>query len=131
VRERDELPLRARDSRRVTLLIVAGWGACLVPFAFAPVALTLACFAAGGAIYGPFIPLTYALFQSSVTADQLPSVLAARNAFTLIATPLGTAVGGPLVAALGASGTLAASGAATLALAAVASLAYAPPTPCR
>lgn len=123
--------LRARDSRGVTLLIVAGWGACLVPFAFAPVAVTLACFAAGGVIYGPFIPLTYALFQSSVTAEQLPSVLAARSAFTLIATPLGTAVGGPLVGALGASGTLVASGVATLALAAVATNAHGPAPACR
>ena len=75
-----------------------------------------------GLIYGPFIPLTYALFQSSTTAANLPFVLAARSAVVMVATPLGTAIGGPLVGSLGASGTLAASGLATLVLAAAASL---------
>ncbi|MGO8947975.1 MAG: MFS transporter [Ktedonobacterales bacterium] len=40
--------LRNRNIRRVTLLIVVGWGACLLPFVFAPVGVTLACFALGG-----------------------------------------------------------------------------------
>lgn len=39
--------LRNRNIRRITLVIVAGWGACLIPFAFAPVGVTLVCFAAG------------------------------------------------------------------------------------
>ncbi|MGH7902948.1 MAG: MFS transporter [Candidatus Dormibacteraceae bacterium] len=112
--------LRGRSSRLITLLIVAGWGACLVPFAFAPLAVTLACFALGGLVYGPFIPLTYALFQSATTTANLPSLLAARSAALIIATPLGTAIGGPLVAALGAAQTLTASGAATILLAALA-----------
>ncbi len=111
--------LRARHDRWITLGIVAGWGACLVPFAFAPVAATVVCFALGGLIYGPFIPLTYSLFQSATTTANLPSLLAARSALTVLASPLGTAVGGPLVAALGAATTLAVSGAATLALAGV------------
>src|SRR4029450_808033 len=51
-------------------------GACLVPFAFAPVGVTIACFAIGGLIYGPFIPLTYALFQSATTTANPPGVLA-------------------------------------------------------
>jgi MFS family permease len=114
--------LRSRDMRRITLLIVAGWGACLIPFAFAPIPITLAAFAIGGLIYGPFIPLTYALFQSSTTAVNLPSVLAARSAVVLVSTPLGTAIGGPLVGSLGASGTLAVSGLATILLAATASV---------
>lgn len=114
--------IRGRNMRRITLLIVAGWGACLLPFGFAPVAVTLAAFAIGGLIYGPFIPLTYALFQSSTTAANLPFVLAARSAVVMVATPLGTAVGGPLVGSLGASGTLAVSGIATVVLAAVASV---------
>ncbi|HET7567867.1 MAG TPA: MFS transporter [Gaiellaceae bacterium] len=112
--------LRGHASRRVVLLIVAGWGACLVPFAFAPVGVTVACFAVGGLIYGPFVPLTYALFQSITTTANLPSVLAARSAALIVSTPLGTAVGGPLVAGLGAGWTLTASGAATVLLAAVA-----------
>ena len=114
--------IRGRNMRRITLVIVAGWGACLLPFAFAPVPITLAAFAIGGLIYGPFIPLTYALFQSSTTAANLPSVLAARSAVVLVSTPVGTAIGGPLVSAIGASETLAVSGLATVALAAVAAV---------
>lgn len=114
--------IRGRNMRAITLLIVAGWGACLVPFGFAPVFVTIATFALGGLIYGPFIPLTYALFQSATTAKNLPSVLAARSAVVMVATPLGTALGGPLVGRLGASATLAWSGLATLALAAIASV---------
>jgi F0F1-type ATP synthase membrane subunit c/vacuolar-type H+-ATPase subunit K len=64
--------LRNHDIRRVTVLIVAGWGACLLPFAFAPARVTLVCFAAGGLIYGPFIPLTYALLQSVARGVNLP-----------------------------------------------------------
>jgi predicted MFS family arabinose efflux permease len=112
--------IRGRNMRRITLLIVAGWGACLLPFAFAPIPVTLVAFALGGVIYGPFIPLTYALFQSSTTAANLPSVLAARSAVVMISTPLGTAIGGPLVGALGAAGTLGVSGLTTLVLAAAA-----------
>ena len=93
--------------RRITLLIIAGWGACLVPFGFAPIPVTLAAFAIGGLIYGPFIPLTYALFQSSTTTANLPFVLAARSAVVMVSTPLGTAIGGPLVGSLGGSATLA------------------------
>lgn len=111
--------LRHHNIRRITLLIVAGWGACLLPFASAPVGVTLACFALGGLIYGPFIPLTYALFQSSADSASLPSVLAARSAILLVSSPLGTAVGGPIVGAIGAARTLAASGAATVLLAVV------------
>lgn len=118
--------LRTRATRRVILLIVAGWGACLVPFAFAPVGATLFCFAIGGVVYGPFVPLTYALFQSITTTDNLPSVLAARSAALIIAAPLGTAIGGPLIASLGAGWTLTASGAATLVLAAVATVVWRP-----
>src|SRR5437879_9058652 len=44
--------LRTRNVRGVTIAIVAGWGACLLPFSFAPVPVTLVCFAAGGLIYG-------------------------------------------------------------------------------
>src|SRR5262249_7315602 len=54
---------RTQNIQRVTLLIVAGWWACLLPFVFAPVGVTLVCFAPGRLLYGPFIPLTYALFK--------------------------------------------------------------------
>jgi predicted MFS family arabinose efflux permease len=118
--------LRARNMRRVTVLIVAGWGACLVPFAFAPVGVTLACLALGGMIYGSFIPLTYAQFQSATTTANLPAVLAARSALIMVSSPLGTALGGPLVAALGAAETLAVSGTATVMLAAAAAVLWHP-----
>jgi MFS family permease len=114
--------LRHHNVRRITLWIVAGWGACLLPFAFAPVAVTLTSFAVGGLIYGPFIPLTYALFQSATPTANLPAVLAARSALVMISTPLGTALGGPLVGSIGAAPTLAASGAATVLLAVAASI---------
>ena len=114
--------LRAGNMRRATILIVAGWGACLLPFAGAPIPITVLSFALGGVIYGPFIPLTYALFQSTTPAASLPAVLAARSSVVIISTPLGTAVGGPLVAILGATGTLVASGLATIALAVAASV---------
>jgi MFS family permease len=117
--------LRARNVRRATLLIVAGWGACLLPFAFAPVGVTLVCFALGGLIYGPFIPITYAQFQSATTPANLPAVLAARSAIMLVSTPLGTAIGGPLVGGLGAAGTLVASGVLTVLLAGAARLLWA------
>jgi predicted MFS family arabinose efflux permease len=118
--------LRSRANRRITLLIVAGWGACLVPFAFAPVGVTLLCFALGGLVYGPFIPLTYALFQSVTSTANLPSVLAARSAVVIVAAPLGTAIGGPIVAGIGAAWTLTASGVATVLLAAVATAVWQP-----
>jgi predicted MFS family arabinose efflux permease len=112
--------LRGRSSRLITLLIVAGWGACLVPFAFAPLPVTLACFALGGLVYGPFVPITFALFQSATTTANLPSLLAARSAAIIVAAPLGTAIGGPIVATIGAGQTLTASGVATVLLAALA-----------
>jgi predicted MFS family arabinose efflux permease len=116
--------LCGRATRRVTLLIVAGWGACLVPFAFAPAAATVICFAVGGLVYGPFIPLTYALLQSITTTANLTTVLAARSAAVIVAAPLGTALGGPIVSGLGARWTLTASGAATVLLAAVATIVW-------
>jgi hypothetical protein len=73
-------------------------------------------------IYGPFIPLTYALYQSATNTVNLPGVLAARSALIIVSTPLGTALGGPLVGAIGAANTLGASGAATVLLAVGAAL---------
>ena len=111
--------MKARNIRRIALVIVAGWGACLIPFAVAPVPVTLIFFAIGGVIYGPFVPLTYALFQSATTTQNLPSVLAARSAVVMLSTPLGTALGGPIVGLLGGTWTLVASGVATVLLAVV------------
>jgi predicted MFS family arabinose efflux permease len=116
--------MRTGNIRRVALLIVAGWGACLLPFVGAPIPVTLVFFGLGGVIYAPFVPLTYAVFQSATATENLPAVLAARSAVLMVSTPLGTALGGPIVAALGGSGTLVASGVATVVLAAAGAVAW-------
>lgn len=105
----------------VTLGIVAGWGLMLLPFGLGgPVTVSLVCFAVGGMIYGPFTALSFTLFQDRTPTAWLTTVLAARGAALLTASPVGTALGGPLVAAMGPRQVLAASGGATLALAVVA-----------
>lgn len=105
----------------VTLCIVAGWGLALTPCGLGvPLAVSMACFAVGGLIYGPFTALSFTLFQNRTPAASLTVVLAARGAAMLTASPVGTALGGPLTAALGPRSVLAVSGAATVALAAVA-----------
>ena len=116
--------LRAGNMRRIALVIVAGWGACLLPFVGAPIAVTLVFFGIGGIVYGPFVPLTYALFQSATATENLPAVLAARSAVLMISTPVGTALGGPIVGALGGAATLFWSGVATVLLAAVGAIAW-------
>ena len=109
--------LRNRPPWTTTLVIAGGWGLCLTPFGFgAPTAVTMIGLAVGGLIYGPFTPLTYALFQANTPTAQLSIVLAARNAIMMLATPLGTALGGPLTAILGAANTLSLSGFATIVL---------------
>jgi len=114
--------LRTGNMRRITLLVIAGWGACLLPFAGAPIPVTVLFFGLGGLIYGPFTPLTYALFQSATSTQNLPAVLAARSSVITLSTPLGTALGGPVVALIGGGATLVASGAATVALAGLGAL---------
>ncbi len=105
----------------VTVGIVVAWGLALLPFGFdAPTAVTVACFTLGGAIYGPFVALSVTLMQTTSPPRHLASMLAARSAVLLTASPLGTALGGPLTTALGPRGTLAGSGLATVALGAAA-----------
>ncbi|WP_328917332.1 MULTISPECIES: MFS transporter [unclassified Streptomyces] len=105
----------------VILGIVAGWGLTLVPFGLGVSAeVSLACFALGGLIYGPFTALSFTLFQDRTPAALLTTVLAARGAALLTASPVGTALGGPLTAAMGPRLVLGVSGIATLALAVVA-----------
>lgn len=116
--------LRTGNVRAISIAIIAGWGACLLPFAFAPVPVTLVCFAVGGLVYGPFNPLSYALFQAATPAADLPAVLAARGTVIIVSTPLGIALGGPLVSFLGGGGTLFASGLATVVLAIVSLLVW-------
>ncbi|MEU9581736.1 MFS transporter [Streptomyces chilikensis] len=103
--------------------VVAGWGAVLLPFGLgAPPSVTVACFALGGVIYGPFTALSFTLFQDRTPEAWLTTVLAVRGAALLASSPMGTALGGPLTAAFGPRAVLASSGAATLVLVAVAVL---------
>jgi MFS family permease len=105
----------------VTVAVVVGWGLLLLPFGFeAPTAVTVACFALGGAIYGPFVALSVTLMQAKSPPQHLAAMLAARSAALLTASPLGTALGGPLTTALGPRATLGGSGLATVTLGAVA-----------
>jgi predicted MFS family arabinose efflux permease len=107
----------------VTVGIVVAWGLTLLPFGLvAPTAVTVACFTLGGAIYGPFIPLSVTLMQAKSPPEHLAAMLAARSAALLTASPIGTALGGPLTTALGPRATLGGSGLATVALGAVACL---------
>jgi predicted MFS family arabinose efflux permease len=99
----------------IAIVIIAGWGACLLPFAFSlPIAVTVISIGVGGLIYGPYVPLTYLLIQSRVPLELQATVFAARAAVVTVAAPLGTAFGGPLTAALGAGRTIAASGLITV-----------------
>lgn len=101
----------------VTVAIVIGWGLALVPFGFGvATAVTVAAFTIGGAIYGPFVPLSVTLMQAKSPPAYLTAMLAARSAALLTASPLGTALGGPLTSALGPSATLGGSGLATVLL---------------
>jgi MFS family permease len=105
----------------VMVSIVVAWGLLLLPFGFdAPTAATVACFTLGGAVYGPFIPLSVTLMQAKSPPQQLAPMLAARSAALLTAAPIGTALGGPLTTALGPRATLGGSGLATVALGSVA-----------
>ncbi|WBB59026.1 MFS transporter [Streptomyces sp. WMMC500] len=105
----------------VTLGIVAGWGATLLlPYGLgAGTAGAMACFALGGAVYGPYPALSFTLFQNRTPEGWLTTVLAARGAVLLTSTPVGAALGGPLVAAVGPRAVLAGSGAATVGVAVV------------
>jgi MFS family permease len=105
----------------VTVAIVVGWGLTLLPFGFdVPTAVTVASFALGGAIYGPFVALSVTLMQAKAPPQHLATMLAARSAALLTASPLGTALGGPLATAIGPRATLGVSGLATVVLGGIA-----------
>ena len=105
----------------MTVGIVIAWGLSLLPFGLGvPIAVTVACFTLGGAIYGPFVPLSVTLMQAKSPPQYLAAMLSARSAVLLTAAPLGTALGGPLTTALGPRATLAGSGIATVALGVIA-----------
>jgi predicted MFS family arabinose efflux permease len=107
----------------VMLGIIAGHGICMLPFAWhthwAP---SLAGFALAGVIYGPYSALSFTLMQERTPAASLTTVLAARNAVVVAASPLGAAAAGPLLDRIGAGAVLVGSGLAMLALAMAAAL---------
>ncbi|GAB2935280.1 MFS transporter [Micromonospora polyrhachis] len=90
--------------------IVLCFGVALVPLGLGvPTTVAWAAFALCGLIWGPFPSTTITLFQQSTDAQNLPRVLAARGAVTVISVPLGAVLGAPALVVLGARGTLLAS----------------------
>lgn len=108
---------------KVALVVMAAWGACLVPFGLVhSVVAGFAALAVGGLVYGPFLPLKRTIIQRYSPASSLTALAAASGMLTLPAAPVGTALGGPLVAAIGPSATLLVSGLFTVGAAAAAAL---------
>lgn len=105
----------------VMISIVAGHGVAMLPFALpAPAVVSLAGFAVGGLVYGPYSTLALTRFQTLTPASWLTSVLALRTAVLLTASPVGAALGGPLTAVVGPRSVLAGTGVAMILLAGVA-----------
>ncbi|WP_405852171.1 MFS transporter [Streptomyces sp. NBC_01369] len=78
--------------------IIAGHGIGMLPFALTDTALpSLIGFAFAGLIYGPYSALSFTLIQDRAPADSLTTVLAARSAVLLTASPLGAALRGFLL----------------------------------
>ncbi|MGH7757897.1 MAG: MFS transporter, partial [Candidatus Dormibacteria bacterium] len=112
---------------RVALLVMVGWGACLIPFGFTDtVIIGFVALGFGGLVYGPFLPLKRTIIQRASPPSALASLAAASALLTVPASPVGTALGGPLVAAIGAPATLLTSGLATVAAAVVGALVLRP-----
>ncbi|MFJ6440194.1 MFS transporter [Streptomyces sp. NPDC091649] len=92
--------------------IIAGHGIGLLPFALTDTALpSLIGFAFAGLVYGPYSALSFTLVQDRAPADSLTTVLAARGAVLLTASPLGAALGGFLLDRTGAPVVLVGCGA--------------------
>jgi predicted MFS family arabinose efflux permease len=80
------------------LAIIAGHGIGMLPFAVTHTAVpSLIGFAFAGLVYGPYSALSFTVLQDRSPADALTTVLAARSAVLLTASPLGAASGGFLV----------------------------------
>jgi predicted MFS family arabinose efflux permease len=78
--------------------IIAGHGIAMLPFAVTGTAVpSLIGFAVAGIIYGPYSALSFTLLQDRAPAESLTTVLAARSAVLLTASPLGAGLGGPLL----------------------------------
>lgn len=113
--------LRDRPPRAVLAGVVMVFGAALLPLGLgAPIVVSLPAFALAGLVWAPYLPTATALFQRRAGAAELPRVLAANGAVTVLAVPLGTMLGGPATAAFGARQTLLWCAAATVAVGLVA-----------
>lgn len=109
--------VRDRPLWTLVAVVIAGWGASLLPLGLVDAVLPgLVGFAVGGLIYGPFTAICTALFQRTCPPRVLSRVLALRTALTTPSTALGTALGGPVVGVLGGRPTILASGVLTIAL---------------
>jgi hypothetical protein len=105
---------------RFALLVVAGWGLCVILIGATTLPVVAAIgMAVGGLIYGPYPAVTTTSLQRLLPSAELAAGAAGWFALLTVVTPVMTAVGGPLVAAIGARPALLASGAATIALAAL------------
>jgi predicted MFS family arabinose efflux permease len=107
----------------VMLGIIALHGLGLLPFAqhTSPIPALIG-FGASGIIYGPYSALSFSLLQERTPATHLTTVLAARTAVLLTASPAGAAFGGFLLARTGPAPLIAGCGIAMVALAALAAL---------
>jgi DHA3 family macrolide efflux protein-like MFS transporter len=90
-----------------TIGIVVAFGAAMLPLGLGvPAVVSLVGFAVAGLFWAPYMSTSMALFQGSTTVAELPAVLAANGAVTVMAVPLGTMLGGPIVTAVGPRTTL-------------------------
>ncbi|MCC9306199.1 MFS transporter [Kitasatospora sp. RB6PN24] len=95
--------LGAGAARRLPLwptmfAIVAGHGIALLPFTAAHTAVpSLIGFALAGVVYGPYSALSLSLLQDRAPSGSLTTVLAARSAVLITASPLGATLGGLLL----------------------------------
>ncbi|MER5777053.1 MFS transporter [Streptomyces sp. NPDC002039] len=104
--------------------IVAGHGIGMLPFAFThSPAPSMIGFAFAGLLYGPYSALSITLIQGRAPAEALTSVLAARGAVLLTASPLGAALGGFLLDRTSAPAVLVGCGALMIAVAPVGAVA--------
>ena len=100
--------------------IIAGHGIGMLPFAFTGSAVpSLIGFAFAGLVYGPYSALSFTVLQDRAPADALTTVLAARSAVLLTASPLGAASGGFLVDRTGAPAVLTGCGGLMILIAAI------------
>jgi Major Facilitator Superfamily len=111
---------RHRSLWAVIVVVIVGWGAGLIPLGLTwPVVPGLIGFGAGALIFGPYVPISMALFQQLSPPAALSRALAVRAASALPSIALGTLLGGPLVSAVGGRRTLLISAVSTIALGAL------------